>query len=487
MVNEFLSEAGRDVIESLAEETKEIVEKALTGLAKEHSIIDGTLEVVNMGNRVNPSLWLGISNTEIGSLNIENGRAVINLDPVLQDVIAFTRDTKANLEQFMEDQGEPTNPGKVTELMNMISPAPTTSLKESAKEILTEALETGPHDSVTDITKNVMDDINKSLSDAGVENPYKKMQDKIISNLEREDKKDHNILKQRHTMKQELSNIQAEIKALYADIQKETTIAQKRGMTQEDVDKINNKATQIKEMTLKAAEIIDEMPSMKKAILDTIKDKSRLVQQQVQGRIDRAVAGYNAKIQAVKNALTGIKNEVHLANERALTGKDTLYTGVVERVEQIHRDWMSVNYSVDKSIVSALDKTRDMLEKNYSRVAEIKGAFKDLGRAFTGKERTGERTEYTPNQQAVLNFLNGRSNEIKQEMAELNKSYSISLAATQYNLKSVQERRESVGLSKSMSLEERMKEARERSIEGKKQRDMQSPAKNEPSRNGGDR
>ena len=43
MVNEFLSEAGRDVIESLAEETKEIVEKALTGLAKEHSIIDGTL------------------------------------------------------------------------------------------------------------------------------------------------------------------------------------------------------------------------------------------------------------------------------------------------------------------------------------------------------------------------------------------------------------------------------------------------------------
>lgn len=459
-IYDYLSPSGADILNNIDEEIRADVEFALYDTAKQLELKEGSLDIVNLGNRRKPDLWLSAEHTEIGSLSISgDGDVTVKLDDNAFIKVRLAEEVKDSLNNLKKN--EPWLEEVVSE----------------NKEKTMELMESKPETLMTrsKVAKETIDKINESLVDKGHNNPLAKQQKKLLSDMEKADKKDA----KNFDAKKQYKSVISELNSLYAQLKEQLEVAQENGFQRSDSEKIQAIAEEIAQSSVKAASLQSQIPTLKERILKSVSDKSAEVKNSITSSINKIRAGIDAKIHAGRNAITSIKEEVSAANDRFFARTDTMYTGLTEKVEQVSRDWKAITYTVDKSICNAMEQLKGTLEKSYDKQAEIKGAFKDLGRAITGKERTGEKTEYTEIQKACLNFLTQHKNEFQKEMETIKSEYDVSLAASIHNIKSAQEHRSGSGLDFSKSLDDNIKNAiaRSQKMRGEKSVTREAPAK----------
>ena len=141
------------------------------------------------------------------------------------------------------------------------------------------------------------------------------------------------------------------------------------------------------------------------------------------------------------------------------------YNGMVEGNYLYNR----FNYGRDHMISNALERAADTVEKVFEHASNVKEAFKDLGRALTGKERQNTKGELSPRQQSIVNGLRGISNELKNEMQNIKKDFEVSKNISILNVKGAIENREESrhDMKPSNSLHKRFEAAKEASIASK--------------------
>lgn len=462
---DFLTESAVDVISHIDDEIRPQIESILCDVAQKVELDQESLDIINFGNRVKPELYLTNYPVEIGTIKInDKGEAFLEADDLAREKIELAKDVRDSINNT-EEKGET--------WLNEI----TSEDKEKTMELMGSKAETLMTRS--QVAQETIDKINESLSSKGYKNPLVKQQQKLLSDMEKADKKEM----KNFSAKNQYKSIISELNTLYDQLKKELETAKENGFSKDDSEKIQLLAEEIAKSSAQAAILQSDIPTLKDRIFKTLSDKSSEVKNSVTSGINKIKAGIETKIQAGRNALTSIKEEVTAANDRFHARTDTMYTGLTEKVEQVSRDWKAVTYTVDKSICNAMEQVKNTLEKSYDKQAEIKGAFKDLGRAFIGKERTGERTDYTENQKACLNFLTRNTNKLQNEMAQIKSTYDISLAASIHNIKSAQEHRGSTGLDFSKSLDENIKNAIARS---QKMKDQKPVAREVPTKSNDD-
>lgn len=289
-----------------------------------------------------------------------------------------------------------------------------------------------------------------------------------IYGMEKQAQKQVNYL----DLKQTAKEINEELEKLNKSLQKELTVAQNFGMTPEAANRIASIASDINKKTNESLDVSSKIKATEESIKANVKDNyldakikvKDAIKQTIDGLVDKAIAGVAT--------IGAFSDKVAEANRKAISvvraEADTIYTRAEESINQVHRNYLSFNYNKDKAISNTLDKVTDTLEAAFQKSASIKEAIKDLGRAFMGKERQGDKGEYTPAEKAVVEKLRGISDGLKQEMSRLEKEFNLSKELSLQNIKSSQELRESAGMEKSESLQERFDSAKAESISSKR-------------------
>lgn len=458
---DYLTDSAKDVLESIdiPDETWKELEDELERVSEEFSIQKDGITLVNFGSRTTPALCIEVNGVIAENISIDkNGKMEIDRMDNVEATLSVQETSKENIKDIAGQKD-------MTQVFEEMTHTDITPENISRSEIL----------------QKVFDKINGTLTEQGIESKYSKnMQKQALKEAGKEE------YPNRREMKSKLNETKEVINSLYKELQQETAIARANGFSLENTERINVIGEKIATETIKMATYQDNLPSLKESVMDAIKNKSEILKVSIKESFDKVKVGLDMKIQTGVTALKQLKNEVSKANEQFLSIKDTAYTNVIESTEQIHRNWMAVNYSIDKTMVNEIDKQCERLEKSYEKKANIKGAVKDVWRAITGNERTGERAEFTPKQTRTLEALKSLANNMRADMKDMKKDYEISKAASIQNMHGAQEYRKDTGLNLSESLEKNMQKAKERSIEGGKNNSIKeqniNKDKTEPSR-----
>ena len=481
--------ASREYIDSLNEEMKENVEGAIQAMI-DHMGVDDTkikLEITPItDDQSELDLFVKDRGEHMAEINIPVGSddITVNLDANYQARMELMQELSDNMKHFNEKMNEAHDDR--SEALDLVK-TPEKEKPENHKEQKVQNV------SREDATRSVMDRINKTLADAGIKNdPYtKKQQEKVMSAIRKTERADKpNLFIVRREKLENIKNLEAEIENTYNDIRNAASIGYTQGgLTPEDEKAISDMSQLITKDTILAIKEREELPSVKEAVMQYCDNLKEDVKEKLGQFFDKIKVALEMKIEAGRNALNQIKDVLVRANERYAAEKDTAYTGVTEKVAQISRNYMAVAYSIDKAIANTYDKIHEICERSYEKQAEVKGALKDLGRALTGQERTGETADFTDRQRNVLEKLEEKSGIVKTNMATLEQSYEMSKTVSAYNLGAVQEHRQSVGLNPLKGLDAMLKEAESRHIEKRAaQTDRgDSQTKKEPSRDDGER
>lgn len=292
--------------------------------------------------------------------------------------------------------------------------------------------------------------------------------EKVMRDLEKEDRMDDAVtLSQRTGKIKEYKGVKERLKVLQDEIKHETSIAKLNGYNERDAEKINKLSDKI----VKTIELVqqkkDEVPSFASSVMASLRERSQSVKDEIKSGFEKVKAGLDMKISAGFTALSKIKDTVKDENVKFYASKDTAYTHLAENVFQIGRDLMSVTYGIDKTLLTVLERQKERMEKAYDHQAELKGAIKDLGRAFIGKERMNEKAPYTKEQKMLLHSTNQEIAFYRREMQNLEKSYAASKEASTINLMGAQKHREAAGINFSDTLQEQIQKVISKDI-GKK-------------------
>jgi hypothetical protein len=282
-------------------------------------------------------------------------------------------------------------------------------------------------------------------------------------------------------LKSDLKKLDEQMKEMKEALEKELSIAAMNGMTPETGDRIVELQRQIEQSKDLSEQHLKEIAAIENQIKEQTAAKFKEAGEKISGTLNKVKDSLVDKIVSSVAATKAMGSKVQQANrdmmERGSINRDTFNTVISEDIHQVGRNWMSFNYEKDRVISSSLDKVADSLEKLFERGANIKEAFKDIGRAITGKERQNDKGVLTPKQQGLIGKIRGMSSEIQGEMQELEQNFersrSVSIAnikgAMEYRDESKQEMKESSGLQK------RFEAAKEASIASKS--DAQSRGK----------
>lgn len=441
-----LTESALDILKSLAsdswlnqDDSWKMLSESFVSLRDSAGLDkDATLDIVNFGSKSQPNLFILADKVELGTITMnEIGEVDTVVNKEARASIEVDKEVKENLKDFAKEVGDK-------------------DLEKSADKVVDSM--THPENPKMDPMQAVFDDINDSIIAAGGDPKDSiRMQQKAM--------RDAGIkMPSRHDIKHQIKANEKEINSIYNALNREMAIAKINGLDPKNIEAINEKSEQIKKLTFKNLKLRAEMPTRRQTVLNGFENAKAAINK----TFDRVGVAIDKKIEAGKEALTRIKDTVKDANEKFAAQRDTAYTGLTEKVEQINRDYLSVCYSVDRSMAKNIDKLKEHLEKSYDRKAEIRGAFRDLGRAITGKERHADKPEFTKSQKNVLSMLEGMSKACKDEMKELKIEYDISRDLSKINLRGAQDYRESTGLKRSNWLDEKIKDVSSKNIGEKK-------------------
>ena len=450
-----LTASALDILKNLAaqewdnaKDTFSEIANSISKMAQVAELNDQEIDIINFGSRSKPNLFVITDDgVELGVIDVSpEGYVTSNVHDNIKAAKEVTEEIKENLDKFSQGAKDEELRGKVKDLIKQFTTP--SSIEDVNREV-----------SQQDLLTNAFANINKSLEESGIDlAATKNIQGKIM------EKVDGVMPLRRGDVLSQLKDVQKEIECLYDKLKQETAIAKVNGYDSKAAEQINNIGERIKDATIRACELQTSLPTIKQEIGRHFKEASL----KVSHGLNKVKAALDKKIQAGKSTLDQMGKTVHEANEKFFSQRDTAYTNLTERIQQLNRNYMSLSFSIDRSISQNLDKVRDTLEKSYNRGAEIKGALKDLGRAIAGKDRTGEKAELNNAQKSILQSLQSKSQEYKDEMASLKDNYKASQQISLANIKGAQELRQSVGLDFSKSLNERIKDISAREIGEKK-------------------
>jgi len=273
-------------------------------------------------------------------------------------------------------------------------------------------------------------------------------------------------------LKSSLKALSEEREVLKAALEKELSIAAANGMSSEVGNRIVALQKEIEENSRKAELNANNLDKIKDNVKGKMFERLQNVREKVSAALDKVKNGLLDKVTSGVAATGALAGRVRDANHRAFevvnVSKDTAYTNLSEKVEQVARNWYSYNYTADRDIKNVVDKIKNTLEKSYEKKANIKEAFKDLGRSLIGKERQNNAGELSKIQSGILSTLTSLSNDIQKEMDAYEKKFNLSKELSLRNISSAMELRDGANMKESNSLNKRFEQAKEESISSRK-------------------
>lgn len=274
-------------------------------------------------------------------------------------------------------------------------------------------------------------------------------------------------------LKRDIKILDQKMQELKKELNKELSFAALNGMTAETGDKIVSLQREIEISQEKTAKNLEAIQNIEEKTRSNITAKAKDVGDKITGSINRVKENLMDKLVAGVSATKAIGSKVREANEnimeRGAVEKDTLNTNLEESINQIGRNWMSFNYEKDRTVSDTLDKIADTMEKFFERGANIKEAFKDLGRALVGRERQNEKGSLSDKQKGIVEVVRIMADGLRTEMKDLEKEFNLSKELSIANLKGARENREESkhNIKENSGLEKRFAQAKEASISAK--------------------
>lgn len=260
--------------------------------------------------------------------------------------------------------------------------------------------------------------------------------------------------KSRSEIKNEIAEINHEIDQLQEKADREFAVAIINGMDKDKANKWCETTQKIAKRTRDATELKAQMPTIREQIVMDFKE----VAAKMQNVLNKMEQTINDKIKLGKDTITRTVNIAREANDKVMSKanaqKDTIYADLQVSLNRNHMTYLSRAYALDRSLKGRMDKTIAFLEKSYTKKEEIKHAFKNLGRAFTGKRQEQMQTpQFTPKQQAVIAFFEKHSNNLQNEMNELRKEFDLTRDSLLMDVRSAQELRQNANMKRSATLD----------------------------------
>lgn len=277
-------------------------------------------------------------------------------------------------------------------------------------------------------------------------------------------------------LKKQVKLLDEEMAKARAMLEKELSVAAMNGMTPETGDRIVDLQRSIEA----------SMQKQQKA-LSNISEREAEIKSNMTKGFDQLKQGFNQVKSAISDKIvSGVATvgafgeKVRDANQRAAkvatVSADTFNTQINENVEKVYRNYLSFNYSRDNVIANTLEKVAQKIEKAAERVGNIKEAFKDLGRAFTGKERQNAAPQLTPIQQKAVDQLRGMAENARQNMRDTEREFKLSQELSKVNIKDAMEYRQGESLKDSKGLNKLFEEVKRESLD-LKEKQADAPAK----------
>lgn len=276
-------------------------------------------------------------------------------------------------------------------------------------------------------------------------------------------------------LKRDTKLLAERMQVLQKELDKELSIAAMNGMTPETGDRIVSIQREINLSQEKTQRNLETIQSIEEKTRSNISSKSKEIGEKISGSLNKVKENLMDKLVAGVSATKAISSKVREANEnvmeRGAIAKDTMNTNLEESVHQISRNWMSFNYQKNMVLSNSLDKLADTMTKVFERSSNIKEAFKDLGRALSGKDRQHTEASISDRQQGIVNKIRGMSENLRAEMGNLEKEFNMSRDLSLMNLQGAREFREESkqDIKENNGLEKRFSQAKEASISLKKE------------------
>lgn len=312
-------------------------------------------------------------------------------------------------------------------------------------------------------------DTEKNIQETNDEKAYA-LYDQIVN-----DKKDQDISRETKDIsfnyldaKKELKELKNEREKLVSELKEAIGIAEKSGMTAERSERIQVLTKDIAERSEKEQGIVEKMDSFERETMDKlthgvsqkaeqVKEATKTIKEAAMDKIRAGVTTLKAMSERVKDANRAVIAKVE-------TAKDSYGTRLSEDIERYNRNFMSYCYNKDARTLQKLEKKLEKIEEKAQRKADVKQAFKNLGRALTGKEIDREKAVASPDLRRGVELLKEQINELKKDMKELERQYNFSKQMSLQNLRSSKELREANNMKESKDIERRIEAATKESI-----------------------
>lgn len=269
--------------------------------------------------------------------------------------------------------------------------------------------------------------------------------------------------------KKAIAELEKEQIKINAELNKEKMFVKKFGANEHSLTRINELQEQYNVCITSQLEKVKAINQHEQELKVEVKEKATNVKEKVNQMIDTLKKSTIDKVVVGLATLRATTDRIKEANKAVMTktalAKDAYSTILIEDLEKYNRKMISLNYSIDKMAVNKLEKQYERLEQTYQKKANIKDAFKNFGKAFTGKEITVGEQKITEKEQERLNYLESQIKALKAEMKNYEKEFNKSKSLSIENLKSAKELREVNNVKESKGLNERLNNIKDVKIE----------------------
>ena len=257
----------------------------------------------------------------------------------------------------------------------------------------------------------------------------------------------------------------AEVAKAYGNLRNELTIAKANGY--KDAVSFNQMYDAVRKKVDIAIDAKEVIPSLRQTTIDTIKERSQSVAEKVNRSFDKIKAALTIKIESGIRAIKKSAEKVMEANGKFITHGKTAYAHLSEDLSKQLRDFNQIDLAMNTVIENTYKSIYQTAEKVFERTGNVKEAFKNVGRSIVGKEMKENPGIYSDREIAVLAKIReqiDKSVDYNNRMAEkIEKSADKSIE----KMTKLQETRESKGLGKSDRIDDKIKEAKERSAQAR--------------------
>lgn len=257
----------------------------------------------------------------------------------------------------------------------------------------------------------------------------------------------------------------AEVAKAYGNLRNELAIAKANGY--KDAMEFALKYEAVKKTVDDAIDAKSAITPLRETVVDAVKESAHSAVERINRGFDKIRAALTINIESGIRAIKKAAEKVMEANGKFITHGKTAYAHLSEDLSKQLRDFNQIDLAMNTVIENTYKSIYQTAEKVFERTGNVKEAFKNVGRAIVGKEMKENPGIYSDREIAVLAKIReqiDKSVDYNNKMAEkIEKSADKSIE----KMTKLQETRESKGLGKSDRIDDKIKEAKERSAQAR--------------------